>query len=253
MRLKQIAFGLIKLSFLLIPISGNALILTGAELLQDSEASFPTRSPTLVGSSIQFGLGEKDYEKLVVYSVGPLATDLRVTVGLTRLTSDWDPAFALSDGTSISGVLVADNGTGSGFSASFLEGPVEPDCFLPCNSRILSEVFNRAGFPALGESVELGLAFNLTPLATTVTLSYLNGSATFVAPRVLDPSKSLEFVMIGDERQREAYQLDYLSFSGLRMSIPGPPTALTMLGGLAVLVGFSARQLARDIVQAAAS
>jgi hypothetical protein len=165
---------------------------------------------------------------------------------MTRLSSDWDPSIGLSDGTVISGALLADNNDGEGFAVSFLDSVdvAEVRCDLSCNGRMLRSEFDSAGYPEIGQAVDISLTFEFELTATIIELSYLGSSARFQSQRTLDPTMALSFMLIGDERQRESYQVNTLSFEGISTAPEPTTTALLALGLLSA--GFAGKRTQRS-------
>ncbi|MGK7874962.1 MAG: PEP-CTERM sorting domain-containing protein [Xenococcaceae cyanobacterium] len=103
--------------FLAMTSSAQATILfsesqTGVELFNNSDVTFPTTSPVINGSSIDFGTGTAA-EALLVWDLLPAAPrgelDISIAIDYTPLTTDNDPYFAIFDGSNYLGLLRNDN------------------------------------------------------------------------------------------------------------------------------------------------
>ena len=85
---------------------------TGAELHSDSRVSFPSRTPSLSGSSLMFDTGTEFSEKLFELSLlpadslnlfHPVVVD--ISMNLTVTQADHDPGAAIGDGIRMFGFL----------------------------------------------------------------------------------------------------------------------------------------------------
>ncbi len=199
--------------------------LTGEELADSPDVSFPTDQPKLIGSSLEF-FNKANEQVLLRWELLPQQTrnPLRfiVTVDYTALkhpTSDNDPIFAISDGDTFGGIFRVDN---AGGSASTLEGTVTTTAV------------------SLGPGESIGT--NLDPvepfvyeLLTSPTLitGYAQpgfvSEASFLLPgAAIDPSAPLSLILAsGSISVHERYRVHSLGV--VIQQIPEPATATLFL------------------------
>ena len=88
---------------------------TGLELFNNSDVTFPSVSPVINGSSIDFSSGTEG-EALLVWDLLPAESrgDLEISIAIdyTPLTLDNDPFFAIFDGSNFIALQRADNMNG---------------------------------------------------------------------------------------------------------------------------------------------
>ena len=94
---------------------------TGSQLFSNPDVSFPTVTPTVNGSSLDFGTGAAAdilmrWDLLPAEARGGLT--FTVTIDYTRLTVDSDPFFLLADASRYQGVNRSDNASGASNVAS---------------------------------------------------------------------------------------------------------------------------------------
>lgn len=203
---------------------------TGADIFNDPTASFPTRTPILDGSSLRFGTGTGQQEKLVELPLIPAGTispnaitTVTYTINLTRLTGDSDNQFGLIDGSGshvtfavqdhVGGIgstkTGVDNGQNIGISTSDL-------------------LFTGAGFPSIGGDLDATGSFTLSNTGTDVSLEFGSGSGERTETQVLNPAGALSFIYWTSEAP-EQYQLNTLSVQIEVTNVPEPIGILGMI------------------------
>lgn len=231
--------------FTALPLSGGAATWTGAELLVP-RASFPTVTPTLNGTSLVFGAGNPN-EKLLAVAVLPAgfcdsasqSCEITIRLNLTRLTGDSDSLLLLSDGSQMIGAVIFDNlGGGAGIINALDLGATAQTV---TNTTVLSGL----GYPAIGESFEATLLFELGESTSNVTVMTLGGTAT-QSLTGFDRTEALSFNLVRDNEGSEQYQLNSVTI--LSDFSPAPGAALDKL--LAAVIGVGPKSLANKIKRA---
>ncbi len=208
---------------------------TGAELLGLPGVSFPTREPSLEGNSLAFPEGSSDFEKLLSLPILPEGSisgfgqiDISIEANVTRLSStfnDFDPSFAIGDGTNLVAFLVADNNGGLGAATSYndLGSTVEE---VP-----VSILFTDAGINAVDESLDVHANFTFTPSSSTVRGGFFEESGEAAVPKTLNFEHAWEFVLIA-ENPTERYQINSISI----VTVPEPSGVIIAVIGLLAFV-----------------
>ena len=216
---------------------------TGQDFFEDPAATFPTAQPGLAGTSLDFSAAV-DNEVLAVF---PLATAgsfpgsapivITYTLGLTRLSDDFDPVFLASDGATVVGGQVGDNPNGS---ARLIAGTLS-DSLVTVSEDPL--IFQNAGFPAIGESVDAVIEIVLGDTSSEVTVSFLEGEAISDSSQVLDRGADLSFLLVANSAVTtgELYRLD----SATLEIVPEPTGAAGFAVGIAALAAVGARRSRR--------
>lgn len=141
---------------------------------------------------------------------------MSITINLTRLPcssgcvgneNDFDPHVMIGDGSSLVGGLFADNGDGQGFAVEMDDGGNVG------TNRNVSLLFGGAGFPDIGGSFDVDLALTLGETSTTVDLSYLSGSGSFISSVVLDRTQDLSLLLVRDNDIGEQYQVNSVTIT----------------------------------------
>jgi len=197
---------------------------TGAELLDEPRASFPSLAPTLAGSAIVLGPGEGN-DKLVQLALVPAgfcaaalpSCTISAQLNLTRLVDDSDPFILLSDGGHVVGGVIFDNLNGG--AGVYTGEDLGARWLATSNEDVLSDL----GYPAIGESVVVHLLFDLRPTESLVTISYRGGTATRSLAG-LDRTRALSLLLARDNEGGEKHQLNSLS-----VSVSPTPSALADL------------------------
>ena len=187
----------------------------GGELLANPNVSFLTINPSLIDNTLRFGTGNVRYETILRWDLFPAnsltstspITSINISANLTRLLSksstfpeDWDVSFNIWDGTNIVGGLFGDN-TGGVFQS--MEGTSD-GTFNNIDLGSSSPV--GIGCPAIGQSANFNIDFELGTVSTQVTLSGLGETLSFSTNNI-DRTKPLSF-LIGRDNDYERYDIN---------------------------------------------
>ncbi len=231
MRLIQIIC-LISILCLSVNVSNAGTItLSGSDLFNNANSTFPTRTPNLNGTEINFGAGTNQYEALLDYSwieenALEAGDTLSVAVTMRRSTTDFDPYFLISDGTNAFGAGAADNNSGTGLSAHFSHGSTITQ------AAGFSSLFNNAGFPSIGDLFTVNLDIILQDSTTDMTFSYSSGNGNHIFNTGLDRSQSLRLLIAGDNAG-EQYGITEITLTSPESAVvPEPSTFALILTGL---------------------
>ncbi len=235
--------------------SAAVLSWTGAELLTEPRANFPTQAPTLNGTSLLFGPSQMGFAKLITVDLTGLLTpnpqgqiNFQTTIGLTRLpcigascaggSQDWDAQLYLGDGINLFGGDLGDNAPGA-----YSEETTDAGDVIATPTGNL--VFGTSQFPAIGESTELTLAFTLRPGNSNVTISAFGQSADFGPSFALDLTRPLALAFVRDNDNGEQYQVNFIQINYPNRA-PEPGSAALLCGAaFALLVAGRARRTSR--------
>ncbi len=160
---------------------------TGADIFNNPDFSFPTRPASLNGTILEFDPGavvDLDNEVLFRYPLFPAGTfaqadplSISVTMELVRRTFDFDPAIAISDGTSVVAFLAGNDNGGQAFSLTATDaGTIMP------NQAIQNTLFANAGYPNIGGTLTVTADFTLEALQTSLSGSFGGGLGADVLP-----------------------------------------------------------------------
>ena len=214
---------------------------TGQDFFGDAEVSFPTATPTVVGTALDLG-ALVDNEVLAAYPLAAAGTfgaaDDVVALfqlGLTRRSDDFDPVFLVSDGTNVVGGQVGDNPNGS---ARAIDGTLAGATVTVSGDPLL---FDNAGFPALDGSLEAEVEVQMGATGSDVRVAFLGSEVTFSSTRVLDRSAELSFLIVANS-QVGTGELYRLEAANLEIELPEPSALATLWVGAAVLGVFAARR-----------
>lgn len=190
---------------------------TGADLL--SVAEFPSATPTLLGTSLLFDTSEAQHLQLFSLPVDVLDGRVKIVLDLTRPAcsdggcaggaEDFDPNMALSDGNFMVGAIMADNFNGQALAANYSD-----QGYYAHRYGSFASLFENAGYPQIGDSVEVTLEFVLDSAGTQVDIAYLDGAGSYIAPP-LAATGSYAFVFMRDNDSGERYQINSVTiFTG---------------------------------------
>ncbi|EHJ13420.1 hypothetical protein CWATWH0003_1887 [Crocosphaera watsonii WH 0003] len=216
----------------------------GSELLNNPNVSFPTINPSLIDDTLRFGTRNIEFETILRWDLFPAnsltstspTTSINITANLTRLLSnslsfpeDWDPTIYLWDGTNIIGGSFGDNiggslrrsqGTSNGtFNSNITEGTL----FNAGNS-----------FPAIGESANFNVDFDLGTVSTQVTLSGFGESLSFSTNNI-DRTQPLS-LLITRNNTSERYDVNSITVNS--DLIPNEPQTIPESSNIVALFVF---------------
>ncbi len=230
------------------------LTLTGAELLTAPNASFPSVQPTIAGSSIVFEWGTSHgppWMNLIRYHVNPGQAlpptgDVSVSAiwNITRLScegwcsagsGDWDPYFALSDGSTMVGFGLTDNGDGS------IMGVTDVDLGPSGSNRVSHWQNSNLGYPSIGDALTVALTFTLHDVGLTAEIEYLGIVTTWTTAFTLSRTNQLALVFSQDNDSGERYQVNYVQFPDAT-EITEPSTVVLLGLGIAGLAAARHRK-----------
>ena len=193
---------------------------TGADLFSDSRVSFPSRTPSLSGSSLLFdtgilGPGDAFAEKLFVLSLLPANTlslfdpvVVDISMNLTVKQSDWptapedhDPGAFVGDGNVLIGYMAAENFGGTIVVRVYSDEGDHAVMIDPL------DILMGVGYPDIGESFDIIGRITLSPDSTEVYESFLGGSASHVFGQAIDRTQPFNFTFLAHDAQ-ERYQMN---------------------------------------------
>jgi hypothetical protein len=223
--------GLILILFaLLAGQSAHAVSLsyTGAEITQDPDFIYYNQTPSVSGTSAIWGQGSGNRDKLFEYELfeanelnPSIPTTITVNMNLTRLTADWDARFGLSDGSHI---IVAGMGDNDGGHANV---GVYDDHGAYGTVDYGYNLFQNAGYPQIGEAVDVTIQYIIDDTATFASVSYLGSTGSYEMP-ALDLSNSISFAFMRDNEYYEMYQVNYFGLEAV--SAVMEPSSAVLLG-----------------------
>lgn len=173
--------------------------------------------------------------ELPLFPAGSLSTTnpttISVSINLTRLAcvmsagcaggeADFDPQFALGDGTNLVGGSASDGLGGAGTALEFSD---RGDSAGLTSSQV---IFTNAGYPVIGFSFDVNLDFILDT-TTTMDLSFLGGQGTAVVQKLFRAAP-IDFVLLKEGDPGEQYQINSLTITSDAF-VPLPP-ALYLFG-----------------------
>lgn len=171
---------------------------TGAQLLTAPGVSFPTRTPMVVGSALEFGTGAANREVLIrlpLLSAGAISGSSSVLacyeIVLAPLTADNDTNWLLGDGLVLVGGGVADNSGGTGNAVSWTDPPVAP--------LEVVTLYTGAGFPPLNTSHTAIINILSNDSTTAVESAFGTGAGSGNLVATVDRTQALELVLVVDE------------------------------------------------------
>jgi hypothetical protein len=224
---------------------------TGSEMIGRPWVSFPSQSPTVLGSSLIFGPGSTDFGKLVSIDLStafgaPISGPRQISAvfNVTRLPcdeapgrcaggiTDWDPFIAIGDGKNLFGAQLNDPGQ------VFAE---EHQDFGIAGHRGRHDLVKQSiQYPAIGESMEVRLDFVLQQNASLLTVDVHGDNVAYTASEKITAHVPLNLVLLRDNDIGERYQLNSISIS-TPLAVPEPST-FALVGLTALALGWAARR-----------
>jgi hypothetical protein len=192
----------------------GTLSFTGAELLTNTNVSFPTTTPSPNGDSIQFDLGAIPFEKLIVLPILPIGigeTSVSISMNLTRLACvgscdedfiDHDPIAALGDGLNLIGARFTDD-------AEVFEESLSDEG--ASGNRTIYTGFAPFTMPSVGQNYDIEVTFDL--LSNTILTA--EGESHTSLGTAINNSQEISFVFMRGNHAGEKYQVNTLTISGV--------------------------------------
>ncbi|MGK7878359.1 MAG: PEP-CTERM sorting domain-containing protein [Xenococcaceae cyanobacterium] len=224
---------------------------TGVELFNNSDVTFPSVSPVINGSSIDFGTGTAA-EALLVWDLLPAAPrgdlDISIAIDYTPLTSDNDPYFAIFDGSNYFGLARLDN------TGASMDGLI----YVVRGSATATEILNRTidSIPLTGVdsvqpfSYDLWIADGGTGPASLN--NFVEGPDSAAGPfsslgNFINTDNPLKFIFyrdIGNNGGPEQYRINSIAIEIEEKDIESVPEPSTIFG-LGLALGLGALSLKR--------
>ncbi len=198
--------------------AGDILVFsgTGAEFVADAQTSFPTQQPTLDGDRMVLA-APADNQVLAAHALSvpgvygcasrPIVVTMSLT--LTRLSDDFDPVFLVRAGDDAIGGQVGDNPNGS---ARVITGTIANNILEVASDPF---VFQGAGFPAIGGSLDALIQVTITSGGTSVRIAFGSADQTTQVASTLDGAADLSFLLVANSAvgSGEIYGVDALELS----------------------------------------
>jgi hypothetical protein len=214
----------------------------GAQLYNDPTITFPTRTPVLAGTELQYGAGSVGFEKFMqipLASAGslPATGDIVVTVNfqVERGSSSFKPNFMFNDGgqrfLGMTASSTASENAGDGALASFYD--------LDGNNTgegvDINTLFFNAAFPSIGGILEGTARYTLRPVIDDVAFLTFGGKQLHTVYVNLNRSGPLSF-SYWPTSASETGSIHSLSIKVEQVPEPmtGMLVALSAVGGLAI-------------------
>lgn len=201
---------------------------TGAKLANLPGTTFPTRSPVVEGTTLQFlapGVTSKEVlMRLPVIPEGDVATGSSVGVifdlNFTRLTRDNDLVVLLGDGDRLVGASLRDNDNGKSGAVAHNDPP-SPD-IPPIEGALL---FDNSGFAPIGESSVRTTRICISSTGTHVEQAYRDKSGSADFDTILSGAGKLSLVLFSGSTNEE-YQINSVRFRVFKNQVcsAGPVT-----------------------------
>ncbi len=190
---------------------------TGTEFIVHPKAEFFASTPVANGTRMEieattanvvlakFLLATPGTFQAIGVGDDPLC--FRIELEITRLSDDFDPVFAISDGTSIVAGQIGDNPNGS---ARAIAGTIAGAAITIIEDPL---IFTQAGFVPIGQSLTATVEVTLESAQTQVRVFYLAGDATATTTVTLDPQAELSFMLIANSfvEPFERYGVDQIT------------------------------------------
>lgn len=190
---------------------------SGADFVNHPSTMFFASTPGIVGSRMEidattdnavlakFRLATPGTFQAIGVGDDPLC--FRIELTITRLSDDFDPVFAISDGTSAVAGQIGDNPNGS---ARAIAGTLAGNAITILEDPL---IFVDAGFVPIGQSLSATVEVTLEAAQTQVRVFFLAGDATATTTVTLDPQAELSFMLIANSfvEPLERYGVDQIS------------------------------------------
>lgn len=182
---------------------------TGADLHTDPNFTYLDRTATVTGTSINFPAGSVSNEDLFSYQILPAGevgpyypVNVTIDFAYTKVTTDQDYVFTLSDGTTNRTWTMVDNNSTINYGGNIIT----------------------AGEPANGVPATIQFAFTLRDNGTDMTATRGTGqTGTGSTSTVLNPFEGLTFsARLGNAGERTQIDNIAVSYSGFTEQVDGP-------------------------------
>lgn len=229
-------FGLL---FLPICAKAEPVTFSAQDLLAVEGVTLPNGNPDSVGSrTITFN---RPNDLAVLVSI-PLASvvenplDFTVSINLTRLTSDFDPRFFISDGQNLIGAAFQDHDGGRITAAIASLTADGRTVFGNTPGQLLGL---NLGFPPVGGAFNAILNFQTTGIDTVFSAELFGGGGVSTFNQTFNLANGLSLLLVSSNNSTAAspfgenYRYNALTFDST--PVPAPPMILLTLLGVAFI------------------
>lgn len=200
----------------------------GEDLLSLNNVEFPNGAPSLEGTSIRFA-GRQPADALLRISLDDLVQDplnFSISVNATRLATDTDFGFFVTDGVNIAGGFFGDNSNGSFFEYENLTLSTDGLKVVYPGLSIFSAT--GLGFPPIGGQFQTDFRFVTTDSSVTTTVAANGSFLNVFDPRAFNLAAGLDLIFVADRlfSPVEDYQINSITFNEPAFAVSAPPVWL---------------------------